>query len=164
MIRNIAERIRDRNLEEETDSRQSIGRKTSKAKVLDDGRSICVKSTLGSIVRQCDQEMDPHAPVAEGLFESGQTNLLLFLALGWVVKQNPVAKNVDLTRREQCSLGQEGRARVAERIREEEAEDETTETGEAPMSTNNQNQPGLPATPRMWRMPKARSLAEAWPN
>ena len=148
MIRNIAERIRDGDLKEETNSRQSIGRKTSKAKVLNNGRGICVKSTLGSIVRQCDQEMDPHAPVAEGLFESGQTNLLLFLALGWVVKQNPVAKNVDLTRREQCSLGQKPKMKPQKQVK-------------PPMSTNNQNQPGLPATPRMWRMPKARSLAEA---
>jgi len=131
VIRNIAERIRDGDLKEETNSRQSIGRKTSKAKVLDDGRGIGIKRTLRSIVRQCDQEMNPHAPVAKCLFESGQTNLLLFLALGWVVEQNTVAENVNLTRREQCSLGQEGRARVAERIREEEAEDETTETGEA---------------------------------
>lgn len=30
-----------------------------------------------------------------------------------------------------------------------------------PISTNSQNQPGLPATPLMWRIPYARSFADA---
>jgi hypothetical protein len=65
MIRDVAETPRDRNLDEETDGGESIGLQALEAEALDDGGTIGIEATLGTVVDEGDEEMDPKAPVTK---------------------------------------------------------------------------------------------------
>lgn len=65
----------------------------------------------------------------DGPLESRELEVLLLLALHGVVHQYPSAQDVQLALGEHGAFGQERRRRLAERVREEEAEDEAAEDG-----------------------------------
>jgi hypothetical protein len=65
MIRDVAEDPRNRNLDEETDGGESVGLQAVEAEALDDGGTIGIEATLGTVVDEGDEEMDPKAPVAK---------------------------------------------------------------------------------------------------
>jgi len=65
VIRDIAESKRDGNLEEETDRRERVGLEVLEAEAVDDGRGVGVEGSLGPVVAERDEEVNPEAPVAE---------------------------------------------------------------------------------------------------
>lgn len=65
VIRHIAERVRHWDLDPESHRSQCVTRERSKAKRVDNGRRVRVKRALRAIVAQCDEEVDPKAPVAK---------------------------------------------------------------------------------------------------
>jgi len=75
--------------------------------------------------------VDPETPIGEGTLEGAEVDLLLLLALHGVVEQHPGLQDVKLAFGEEAEAREERRARVLERIRQEEAEDEATDDGEA---------------------------------
>lgn len=74
--------------------------------------------------------MCPHPPVTESLLERSQADLLLLLSLCWIIQQDAAPEDMDFSGREDCTSGQESRARIAEGVRKEETKDETGEAGE----------------------------------
>ena len=65
-----------------------------------------------------------------GTLEGRELEVLLLLALHGVVHQHPRSENVQLALGEHSTLWQEGRRRLAERVGEEEAEDESAHDSE----------------------------------
>jgi hypothetical protein len=95
------------NLQEKANSSHGIANQGTKTKTSYNRRGIGIKRSLGAIVTECDQKMDPDAPiqiltrhkrhldsgVVELLatycpFKCSQLDLLLLLALHWVVKKH----------------------------------------------------------------------------
>lgn len=74
--------------------------------------------------------MHPQTPVAECLFERVQSNLGLLLALHGVVEVNTGTEDVELAFVKSAPFGEEGGARVAERVGQEETEYESRGNGE----------------------------------
>ena len=65
MIRDPTESKGDGNLNEETDGSHGVSGKSLEAEAADDGRRVGIEGTLGTIVAQSDEDVDPKAPVAE---------------------------------------------------------------------------------------------------
>ncbi len=57
--------------------------------------------------------------------ETGKANTFLLLALGRVIFEDSVAKDVKFSFTEDLDLGKESAVRILEGVREEETEDET---------------------------------------
>lgn len=65
MIGHPTERERDRDLEIETDGGHGIGLKVLVTKRVDNGWRVCIKSTLRTVIRHGDGNVNPETPVGE---------------------------------------------------------------------------------------------------
>lgn len=70
MIRYPAECKRDWDLAEQAHRSKGIGAESAETKGSDDGRSVGVEGTLGSVIGHGDENMGPHAPVGKLGFRS----------------------------------------------------------------------------------------------
>jgi hypothetical protein len=69
VIRHIAKRKRDRDLQEKTHGCKGITCKSLESKSSDNRRRICVEGSLRTVVRQCDQDVDVQAPIGKLLIK-----------------------------------------------------------------------------------------------
>jgi hypothetical protein len=65
MVGNITESPRHWNLNKQTDGSESVASQAFEPKAFDNCGRVCVKSTLRTIVGECDNDVDPEAPVRE---------------------------------------------------------------------------------------------------
>lgn len=65
MIGNITESPRHWNLNKQTDGSESVAGQAFKTKAFNNCGRVCVESTLRAIVGECDNDVDPEAPVGE---------------------------------------------------------------------------------------------------
>lgn len=145
MIREIAESKRSGNLKPKANGSHGVSLERLVAHASDNSRRVGIESTLGTVVEQRDGDMDIQAPVGEGALEGAEVDLLLLLSLHGVVKEDTGLKNVELTLGEHSAAGEEGRARVAERIGEAEAVNEAAQDGEAAHESEEVKPAGLAA-------------------
>lgn len=65
MIRNVTEREGHRDLQKETDGCKGVGCESTETEASDNSGSVCIESTLRTIVRKGDANMDPYLPAGE---------------------------------------------------------------------------------------------------
>jgi hypothetical protein len=72
VIRDVAERERYWNLDEQTNRCKGITGQRCKSKAIDERWRVGIESSLRTIVAECNKKMNPHAPMCE--LECGLSN------------------------------------------------------------------------------------------
>jgi hypothetical protein len=169
----VAEPKRHGDLEEQTHGCQRITRQGSEPKAVDDRGRIRVESSLRSVVAESDQKVNPKPPVAElqsmKCCQRSATIRLVLLLTAFLNDDRPMCffflpfMGSSMTTRDfkMCSslsvkklvLGKKVLLGFLKESGRKKPRIAPLAIVNAPIKANNQNQPGLPPTPRMCRIP-----------
>lgn len=190
VVRHVTKCPRYRDLQEQTNCSHGITAKRRETKAPNERWRVCVKATLWTVVAERDAKMEPHTPARE-LWEMSLelqdheyarniSNVELLQHTAFLNAGRPMrffflpfigSSSRTRVRRIWTSLSlntlTQGRNVLCGSLNEfgkQKPKIKPQSIVKAPIRAKSQNQPGLPPTPRMWRIPNARSFDEAWPN